>query len=207
MSERKVAAAEESLLARTPSSEGKGKGERGDAAEWPVADERDSSSDGETAAEPIELDLEELAAKAAERDEYLALAQRTQADFENYRKRMAREAEAAQARGVTRLARELLPALDNLERGLTAAASAEAGADEQLIEGLRLVQRELLGALERAGIERYGQPGELFDPALHEAVAQQPSDVIEAGLIVEIYQAGYRLGAAVIRPARVLVAA
>ena len=62
-------------------------------------------------------------------------------------------------------------------------------------------------ALERVGIDRYGQPGELFDPALHEAVAQQPSDAIEAGLIVEIYQAGYRLGAAVIRPARVLVAA
>jgi molecular chaperone GrpE len=205
MGERKVAAAEESLLGRTASSEAKG--ERGEAAAWPLADERDSSSDGPTAAEPVELDLEELAAKAAERDEYLALAQRTQADFENYRKRMAREADAAQARGVTRLARELLPALDNLERGLTAAASTEAGGDEQLIEGLRLVQRELLGALERVGIERYGQPGELFDPALHEAVAQQPSDAVEAGLIVEIYQAGYRLGAAVIRPARVLVAA
>jgi molecular chaperone GrpE len=139
-------------------------------------------------------------------DKYLALAQRTQADFENYRKRTAREKEAAQARGVGRLARELLPALDNLERAL-AAAAADANADEQLIEGLRLVQRELLAALERVGVERYAAQGEVFDPELHEAVAHQPFDGAQAGAIVEVYQAGYRLGAVVIRPARVLVAA
>jgi molecular chaperone GrpE len=144
--------------------------------------------------------------KAAERDEYLALAQRTQADFENYRKRTAREADAVQARGVVRLARELLPALDNLERALAAATSAD-NVDDQLIEGLRLVQRELFAAIERAGIERYGEPGERFDPELHEAVAQQPVEGVQAGAIVEIYQAGYRLAAVVIRPARVLVAA
>ena len=139
-------------------------------------------------------------------DDYLALAQRTQADFENYRKRTARELESAQSRGVARLARELVPTLDNLERALVAAAEAP-DVDEQLIEGLRLVHRELLAALERAGIERFGEAGEGFDPALHEAVAHQPVDGAQAGSVVEVYQAGYRLGGAVIRPARVLVAA
>jgi molecular chaperone GrpE len=139
-------------------------------------------------------------------DSYLALAQRTQADFENYRKRTARELESAQSRGVARLARELVPTLDNLERALVAATEAP-DVDEQLIEGLRLVHRELVAALERAGIERFGEAGEGFDPALHEAVAHQPVDGARPGSVVEIYQAGYRLGGAVIRPARVLVAA
>jgi molecular chaperone GrpE len=150
----------------------------------------------------LDGELEELVAKASERDEYLALAQRTKADFENYRKRVARDAAAAESRGLARLARELLPALDSLDRAL--AASADAG--EALVEGLRLVQRELLGALERADIESYGAVGEQFDPELHEAVAQQPFEGREPGEIVEVYQPGYRLAGGVIRPARVLVA-
>ena len=147
--------------------------------------------------------VDDLSQLAAQRDEYLALAQRTQADFENYRKRVARESAAAELRGVGRLARELFPALDSLERAL---ASSGAG-DEQLLEGLRLVARELRGALERVGIEAFGGAGERFDPELHEAVAQQPRDGVEAGEITEVYQAGYRLSnGAVLRPARVLVA-
>jgi len=146
----------------------------------------------------------ELGRVAEQRDEYLALAQRTQADFENYRKRVARDAALAEVRGVSRLARELLPALDNLDRALTAAA---AGTDEQLIEGLRLVQRELRGALERVGIESFGESGERFDPEVHEAVAQQPREGAEPGEVIEVFQVGYRLaGASVLRPARVMVA-
>ncbi len=152
----------------------------------------------------VASELSELESKAAQRDEYLALAQRTQADFENYRKRVAREALAAESRGLARLARELLPALDNLDRALAHADDADA--DPLLIEGLRLVQRELLGALERAGIEAYGAAGEQFDPEVHEAVAQQPFEGREPGEIVEVYQAGYRLAGGLIRPARVLVA-
>jgi molecular chaperone GrpE len=145
-----------------------------------------------------------LARVSAQRDEYLALAQRTQADFENYRKRVAREAANAELRGVGRLARELLPALDNLERALAAAGEL----DPQVLEGLRLVHRELAGALERVGIETFGAAGERFDPELHEAVAQQPAaDGVEPGAISEVYQAGYRLaGGAILRPARVVVA-
>jgi molecular chaperone GrpE len=149
-------------------------------------------------------ELVELQARAAQRDEYLALAQRTQADFENYRKRVAREGAAAVSRGLVRLARELLPALDNLERALAHADDADA--DPLLIEGLRLVQRELLGALERVGVEAYGEAGEQFDPELHEAVAQRPFEGRAPGEIVEVYQAGYRLAGGLVRPARVLVA-
>jgi molecular chaperone GrpE len=153
-------------------------------------------------ADSVACELDELVATASQRDEYLALAQRTQADFENYRKRIARDAAAAENRGLARLTRELLPALDNLDRALAAAADA----DESLVEGLRLVQRELLGALERVGVEAYGAAGEQFAPELHEAVAQQPFDGRAPGEIVEVYQPGYRLAGGVIRPARVLVA-
>jgi len=155
--------------------------------------------------EQLEGEVDELAAAVAQRDEYLALAQRTQADFENYRKRVARDAAAAETRGLVRVARELLPSLDNLDRAVAHADDGDT--DPLLIDGLMLVQRELLGALQRVGIESYGAPGERFDPELHEAVAQQPFEGREAGEIAEVYQPGYRLaGGALVRPARVLVA-
>ncbi len=154
-------------------------------------------------AEALEVagDIDELVRTAAQRDQYLALAQRTQADFENYRKRVAREARSAQERGVAGLARELLPALDNLDRALEAAAE-----EDPLLEGVRLVRAELSSALARAGIESYSPLGEAFDPSLHEAMASVPN-AGASGTVVEVYQPGYRLGASVIRPARVVVAA
>ncbi|HMH46412.1 MAG TPA: nucleotide exchange factor GrpE, partial [Solirubrobacteraceae bacterium] len=107
-----------------------------------------SHSDGDASA--IEGDLDELVAVGAQRDEYLALAQRTQADFENYRKRVARESALAQERGVTKLAKELLPAIDNLDRALDAAAK-----DDPLLDGVRLVRSELSAALARLGVESF----------------------------------------------------
>jgi molecular chaperone GrpE len=157
--------------------------------------------DDEDAAE-IEGDLDELASVAGERDQYLALAQRTQADFENYRKRVARESAAALQRGAAKLAKELLPALDNLDRALDAAAQ-----DDPLLDGVRLVRGELSAGLGRLGIESFGAAGDTFDPVEYEAVAQQAVQGAESGSVVEVYQPGYRLGASVIRPARVLVAA
>jgi molecular chaperone GrpE len=165
---------------------------------------------GEEASEErrVEHDLDELVAKAGKADEYLALAQRTQADFENYRRRMAREATAAEGRGVARLARELLPALDNLALALAAAeAHAEQGGAGELTQGVRLVQAELAAALARAGIESYSPEGERFDPAEHEAMAQQPVPGAEPGTVVQVYQRGYRINGTVLRPARVVVAA
>jgi molecular chaperone GrpE len=151
----------------------------------------------------LEGDVDELVAVAAQRDEYLALAQRTQADFENYRKRVARESAAAQERGVAKLAKELLPALDNLDRALEEAA----GGDDPLLAGVRLVRAELSAALGRAGIESFSPTGEAFDPVEHEAMAQKPVEGAESGTVVEVYQPGYRLRGSVIRPARVVVAA
>jgi molecular chaperone GrpE len=154
----------------------------------------------------VELDPELLRERAAKADEYLALAQRTQADFENFRKRMTRDVRAAEARGMGRLAKELLPALDNLDRALAAVESSEADEEHHLTKGIRLVQSELSSALARTGIEGYATKGERFDPVHHEAVAQTPVEGAEPGTIVEVLQSGYRLNELVLRPARVVVA-
>jgi molecular chaperone GrpE len=152
----------------------------------------------------VQRDLEELAAKAARADEYLELAKRTKADFENYRRRTARDAALAQDRGVMKLVRELLPAVDNLERAFRAATAS--GNDDELASGVKLVHDELIAALSRAGVELFSPQGERFDPEHHEAVAQRPVEGAEPGTIVEVYQQGCRLGDVVIRPARVVVA-
>jgi molecular chaperone GrpE len=150
--------------------------------------------------EPDEAALRERAGKA---DDYLALAQRTKADFENYRKRMARDVKAAEARGMSRLARELLPALDNLERAVAALEAADE--EHHMTDGIRLVTAELAAALGRTGIEGYAAKGERFDPVCHEAVAQHAVEGTEPGTIVEVLQAGYRLNDSILRPARVIV--
>jgi molecular chaperone GrpE len=152
----------------------------------------------------VQRDLEELAAKAEKADEYLELAQRTKADFENYRKRAARESAAAQERGVAKLARELLPAVDNLDRALAAAEADRNGGE--LLSGIKLVHADVIAALARVGIEPFSPEGERFDPTCHEAVAQLPSESAQPGTVVEVYQRGYRLGESVLRPARVVVA-
>ena len=155
----------------------------------------------------VEGDLDELVKTAAERDEYLALAQRTQADFENYRKRMAKETAAARDRGVRQVVEELLPALDNFERALAAAEAEEADSEHHLTKGIRLVQQDLVAALGRVGIEPFSPKGEAFDPTQHEAMAQHSVEGARSGTVVEVYQQGYRLAGNVIRPARVVVAA
>ncbi|HWC26244.1 MAG TPA: nucleotide exchange factor GrpE [Solirubrobacteraceae bacterium] len=177
--------------------------------EQPAPPAADGEAEAPAAAAPTEpggeLDAAELRARAGKADEYLALAQRTQADFENYRKRMARDVRAAEARGMGRLAKELLPALDNLDRAI-AAVDASEDQDHHLTQGIRLVQSELASALARSGIEGYARKGERFDPAEHEAVAQMPVEGAEPGTIVEVLQPGYRLNDFVLRPARVVVA-
>jgi molecular chaperone GrpE len=152
--------------------------------------------------ERVEQDLGELLANAqAEREVYLALAQRTQADFENYRKRMARETAVAEGRGIAKVVKEILPALDNFELALQAAG------DDEVAEGFKLVRNELLAALARLGIEPFSPEGEPFDPSEHEAMSQQPVEGVEAGTVASVYQQGYRIDGSVLRPARVVVAA
>ena len=150
---------------------------------------------------PADL-AQQLAELEASRDEYLALAQRVQADFDNFRKRAAREHERLVAHAHERLVRELLPVLDDLERTLEAAERHEEAA---LVDGVRLVERSLRKALEKEGlieIETHGA----FDPHVHEALLTQAREGAETGSVVEVVQRGYRLGDKVVRPARVIVA-
>jgi molecular chaperone GrpE len=137
----------------------------------------------------------------AERDELLNDLKRVAADFENYRKRVARDQESLVARAHERLVKELLPVLDDLERALAAAVEHEEG---KLEEGVRLVHRELKSALDREGLAEIETNGR-FDPHVHEALLSQPSEA-EEGSVLEVVQKGYRLGDRVLRPARVVVA-
>jgi molecular chaperone GrpE len=143
-----------------------------------------------------------LAAVIAERDEYLDLAQRVQADFENYRKRAVRDQERLVAHAHERLVRELLPILDDLERALEAAERHE---EAQLVEGVQLVEQALRSALRKEGLLEIETDGQ-FDPHVHEALLAQPSDDAESGSVLDVVQRGYRLGDKVVRPARVIVA-
>jgi molecular chaperone GrpE len=140
---------------------------------------------------------EESAAPAPD-DAYLRLA----ADFDNYRKRVAREQVELTRRANERILNELLPVLDDLERALEAAAEHE---EAKLEEGVRLVHRSLLGLVERHGLSEIETEG-AFDPHVHEALLTQPADSAEEGSVLQVLQKGYRLGDKVLRPARVIVA-
>ena len=107
-----------------------------------------------------------------------------------------------------KLAKDLLPAVDNLERALAHAPEPERSseAEQAFVSGIQHVHTDLIAALQRAGIERYSPEGEPFDPQYHEAVAQQPVEGAQPGVVVEVYQRGYRMGENVVRPARVVVA-
>ena len=131
-------------------------------------------------------------------ESYLRLA----ADFDNYRKRVAREQVELTSRANERLLNELLPVLDDLERALEAAAEHE---EAKLEEGVRLVHRSLLGLVERHGLSEIETEG-AFDPHVHEALLAQPGEGAEEGAVLQVLQKGYRLGDKVLRPARVIVA-
>ena len=144
-----------------------------------------------------------LARAQRERDEYLDLARRAQADFENYRKRAAKEAAVAGERARSGLVRELLPVVDNLERALQSAGESE----QHLAEGVKLVHSELVALLERNGVESFDPKGESFDPTEHEALSTRPADGAEPGKVLDVAEKGYKLNGTVLRPARVVVSA
>jgi molecular chaperone GrpE len=135
---------------------------------------------------------------AALEDRLLRLA----AEFENFKKRSARERQEYVTLANERLIAELLPILDDLERALVAASEHE---EAQLEEGVRLVHRSLASLLERQGVQPIATDGR-FDPHVHEALLSQPSEA-EEGSVIDVVQKGYKLGERVVRPARVVVAA
>jgi molecular chaperone GrpE len=146
--------------------------------------------------------VDELGAVTQERDDYLDRLQRLKAEFDNYRKRAARDQESFVERATERLVKELLPVLDDLERALEAAARHE---EAKLEEGVALVHRALRDKLAKEGLIEIETDG-AFDPHVHEALLSQPSEADE-GSVIEVVQKGYRLGDRVLRPARVVVAA
>jgi molecular chaperone GrpE len=154
-------------------------------------------------AEEAGPDLEARLLEAeAKRDEYLRDLQRLAADFDNFRKRSAREQEAMSVRAGERIVKALLPVLDDLERALEAAAKHE---EAQLEEGVALVHKSLVSLLVRNGISEIAADGK-FDPHVHEALLTQPAEDKEQGDVVDVLQKGYKLGDRVVRPARVIVA-
>jgi molecular chaperone GrpE len=181
--------------------------EERDLATQEAAAEEAAAPDAQVAPEEQhETQAPEAEQPAPEEPDYKDKWLRAVAELDNVRKRARRDVDTAQTRGIGRLARELLPALDNFERALAAAEAQPENRDHHLTDGIRLVQTELLAALARVGIEPDSPKGERFDPHRHEAVAQQPVDGAEAGTIVEVYSAGYTYGDDVLRPAKVVVA-
>jgi molecular chaperone GrpE len=150
----------------------------------------------------LEESGDEVAALQAERDELFDRLQRLAAEFDNFRKRSAREQAALSERANERLVKELIPILDDLGRALEAATEHE---ELKLEEGVRLVHRSLSGLLTREGLAEIETDGK-FDPHVHEALLSQPSEE-EEGSVIEVVQKGYKLGDKVLRPARVVVAA
>ncbi len=151
-----------------------------------------------------ELSLDEqLEATRAERDDNLGKWQRSLADLENYRRRVQREMDESRTYQALPLARDLLPGLDNLQRAILAAESNEAAAD--LVAGVKMVVEQVIGVLARYGVEPIPAIGEAFDPEVHEAIQQLPSDEHEPMTVLQEVEQGFRLGDRVVRPAKVIV--
>jgi molecular chaperone GrpE len=144
-----------------------------------------------------------LDAVMAERDQYLDALQRLKADFDNYRKRSERDRGALAATTTRELVADLLPVMDNLERAVAALPPDDAG----LAAGVDMVRAQLAGVLTGRGVAEIEALGAPFDPQVHEAVLSQPSEEHEAGTVMAVVQKGYRQADAVLRPARVVVAA
>jgi len=175
----------------------------------------DGAAAEEAAAEAtVESDLAALVEEArSQRDEYLDLAQRTKADFDNYRKRVAAESQAQIERGRLEVVSGLIEAIDNLERVLDAAGiEQEVALGGSLPEnapvteqGVIVAYRDLHAVLRKAGVEAFDSKGEAFDPNLHEALQALPAEGVGSGIVLEVMQKGYRAGENVIRHARVVV--
>ena len=145
---------------------------------------------------------EELAAAVAKQEEYLNMAQRVQADFENFRRRNQNVRKEAFDEGARAFATTLLPVIDNMER---AVAAAQNSSDESLRSGVEMVYRQLCEAFEKRGITTIDREGEKFDPNLENAVMQGTPEDGEPGTVCEVFQKGYQMEGMVLRHAMVKV--
>ena len=176
----------------------------------PPLDEQQSGGPGDSergSESPADrLDPEDLLARLqdAERDHEKAMddLRRVAADFDNYRKRVAREQTQILTRSGERVVAKLLPVLDDLERALDAAEHHE---EVKVLEGVRMTKDALAAVLASEGVEEIPADGP-FDPHVHEALMTQPAEGVEPGHVAHVVQRGYRIGDAVLRPARVVVA-
>jgi len=180
---------------------------REDAPGDPPAGGEDDDLALDVEVEPPEATLEqrlaELEAKQKETfDRYL----RSVAELDNFRKRTRKEIEDARIDAQSRVLREMLPVIDNLERAMAAAGGAEASNGHSIVEGVRLVLRQFAQALERCGVTQVAAQGVAFDPTHHEAVSQVETDESPPGTVVGVLQSGYRIGERLLRPALVVVA-
>ena len=169
-----------------------------------------ATPDGDDSAEAVEIvtepTLEEQLADAnkvaaSSRDRMLRVA----ADFENYRKRTARDVEDARNRGRQQTIKEMLPVFDNLERALAHGDVTSEADAKGMVDGMRMVHRQFVSAISKLGMERVEALGETFDPALHDSIQHLHSDEYEAGQVMAMLQPGYRMGDMLVRPAMVVV--
>jgi len=162
------------------------------------------ATDAEAALTPAQIeDLKAQATKAAEHWDRLV---RTTADFDNYKKRAARERQEAVKFANESLMQKLLPVLDNFEAALAAVQSGGADASGSLLTGVTMIQQQLRSALTEAGLEEIEAHGKLFDPNLHEAVSQAESEEHPEGHVMQQLRKGYRVRERLLRPATVIVA-
>ena len=157
------------------------------------------------AADELEQLRTKLAAAEQARDAAIDLAKRTQAEFENYQKRAQRDKAQDLRYAQAPLAFDILSVLDNLDRAL--ASAQQAGEAGPLVQGVAMVQSQVLDVYRRHGITRIEAKGEAFDPNLHQAVMQQPSREFAPGHVITVLEHGYRIHDRVLRPARVVVSA
>jgi molecular chaperone GrpE len=170
----------------------------------PAADDmKDKAPLADGAADQAESLEAQLRAAEQQRDEYLDLVKQTRAEFENYQKRAARDLATERRFAQSPLAGDLLPALDNLERAISAAT--QAGDKGSLAQGVAMVHGQLLDVLRRHGVTRIDAQGKPFDPHLHQAVMQQSSAEHPPQTVVQVLEPGYMIHDRVLRPARVIV--
>jgi molecular chaperone GrpE len=165
--------------------------------------DRNPGEDGANVTAIATGELDSLRQAAAERDQYLELAKRTQAEFENFQKRHQKERELERRYAFGPLAFDLLPVLDNLDRALSAAQRA--GDNGPLAQGVALVQSQFLDLLKRHGVTRIEAQGKAFDPNFHQAVAQKPTAEVEPQTVIEVLEQGFMNQDRVLRPAKVIV--